>query len=405
MTKKERRMEKDYELLEDNLEKELELSRIQMECESNDFEQSLRSNDKLDYNGFLEEDKFMDKLCELLTGNKYVDYVLKIEGSIKKNKDNIIKKFNFFTRNIDIINNVYLKMELDSSFEELSSEEKYAILDSDIEFTIGGSIIDKIKLLSCLFHHLCLGKSIIEKDNIIQIPIYDFNSLLYKATKNGNRFGNLKGLPLVAIYYHEICFSLFSPKILSNFKINLVLEGKIIDTPERKDMALNNDLEFLVFQNNIYEHKEKYYNNINLRFNNQSKFMLIYFKPKVFTSTNFWDLSLEYPQLENAKLNFNGGSLDFSDEDGEILSFEFFGITIYLLPYSNDVDTWEKIKESFGNIYENFNHSFINFSRLDNVKLNLDISGNKENFYIVINNINFNIIHFKSGMAGLKFVR
>lgn len=407
-SKEERIKEKEYELLEDDLEKELEMSRIQMECEVNDFEKSLDKKDKLDYNEFLNENSYADTLKELFLGNKFVDYNEKIDlVKVSQDKDNKIQHYESYRIcGIDIINNIFLEIELDESFTDLSSEEKYAILDSDVELVICGSTIDKSKILSCLFIQLCSGQKINEKEKTIQIPIYDFNSLLYKATKNGEKYGNLKGLPLIAMQFSLIKINLFMPKILDKFKMNLVLQAKVLDNIDRKNLARGLDLQFIIFQNQIHEHREKYYNNIKLNFNNLSKFMLIYFKPKVFTNTNFWDLSLEYPELEYAKLIFNGlFSLDFSDKDDEILSFEFFGIKIYLLPYSNDIDTWEKIKESFGNIYENFNHNFINFSRLDHVKLNLDISGNKENFDIIINNINFNVIQIIGGMCGLKFCR
>lgn len=407
-SKEERIKNKEYELLEDDLEKELEMSRIQMECEVNDFEKSLDKKDKLDYNEFLNENSYTDTLKELFLGNKYVDYNEKIVlVKVTQDKDNMIQHYvaNLIC-GIDIINNIFLEIELDESFSDLSSEEKYAILDSDVELVISGSTIDKSKILSCLFIQLCSGQKINEKENIIQIPIYDFNSLLYKEAKNGEKYGNLKGLPLIAMQFSSIKINLFVPRILDKFKMNLVLQAKVIDNIDKKNLAQGNNLQFIIFQNQIYEHREKYYNNIKLNFSNLSKFMLIYFKPKIFTNTNFWDLSLEYPELEYAKLIFSGFfSLDFSDKDDEILSFDFFGIKIYLLPYSNDVDTWDKIKESFGNIYENFNHSFINFSRLENVKLNLDISGNKEDFDIVINNINYNIIQIMGGMCGLKFCR
>lgn len=411
-SKEERIKEKEYELLEDDLEKELEMSRIQMECEVNDFEKSLNKKDKLDYNEFLNENSFADTVNQLLWHeNKYMDYTTKFDlNKVTEEKDNMIQKYESkITLNMDIINNIFLEIELDESFTDLTSEEKYAILDSDVELVIGGSTIDKSKILSCLFIQLCSGQKINEKENRIQIPIYDFNSLWF-TSKNGEKekYGNLKGLPLISMIFSQLKINLFVPKILNKFKMNLVLHGKIIDAIDRSNLVRGQDLQFIIFQNKILEHKEKYYNNIKLNFNNLSKFMLIYFKPKVFTNTNFWDLSLEYPELEYAKLVFHGlsiFSLDFSDKDDEILSFEFFGIKIYLLPYSNDIDTWEKIKESFENIYENFNHNFINFSRLDHVKLNLDISGNKENFDIIINNINFNIIQIIGGMCGLKFCR
>ena len=68
VTKNDRKVEKEHELMEDNLEKELELERERFECDQLDFEKNLQFKDKLDYTQFYEENSFNDSLTQLFNG-------------------------------------------------------------------------------------------------------------------------------------------------------------------------------------------------------------------------------------------------------------------------------------------------------------------------------------------------
>jgi len=398
LTKNERKIEKEYELMEDNLELELELERERFECDQLDFEKNMDTKDKLDYIEFYEEKSVNDSLIELVKGYDYSDYTYIIDNKMQ-NKERMI-----FTliRNFDILNNLILQIELDESFDGLSIEEKYALLESEFEIDIGGSRIDKTNILNCLFNQICKGKSIVEKENIIQIPLYDFNNMMYK---NNNNLKKYKGFPMVSLQYMEIKIHITIPKIITRFKYSLVVNGMLNQNNDRREL-FQGSWEYLVYLNEIFteEYSVNKFQKIRLPFNHPSKFVLLYFKPKIYSNTNFFDFSTNYPNIENAELLCNGISrLTFSDADDEILSFDFFGIKIYLLPYSIDVDSWEKIQKMYEDHYENLNSSCINSSRIDNIFLNLDLSENSEGYDLIFNNVHFNVIRIMSGMCGKAY--
>lgn len=398
VTKNDRKVEKEHELMEDNLEKELELERERFECDQLDFEKNLQFKDKLDYTQFYEENSFNDSLTQLFNGYDYADYTYIIESKIQNNEKMIFK----LTRNCDIINNLFLQIDLDESFEGLSIEEKYAILESEFDIEIGGSRIDKTSIINSLFVQICKGKSIVEKNNTIQIPLYDFNNMIFKHDKDLQK---CRGLPLVCLSYMEVRVNLTIPKIITRFKYSLVVNGLLNQTNERRKLA-QGSWEFLVYLNENFkeEYEENKFQKIRLPFNHPSKFILLYFKPKIYSNTNFFDFSTNYPNIENAELVCNSIScLTFSDADDEILSFDFFGIKIYILPYSHDIDSWEKIQKMFENHYENLNSSCINSSRIDNMYLTLDLSENSEGYNLIYNNVHFNVLRIMSGMLGIAY--
>jgi hypothetical protein len=397
VTKNNRKIDKEYELFEDNLEKELELERERFECDQKDFEKNLNFKDRLDFSEFYEETNQHDKLMELFSGYDYVDHTFIYNPIGSKTK----KRFTII-RQCDIIKDFVLQIELGESFDGLSIEEKYGILESEFELEIGGCRIDKTSILNALFIQICKGKSILERDNIIQIPIYDFNNMMYK---HDNKLSKFKGLPIISISYNEIRINLEVPPILSRFKFDLIVNGMLNQNEDRKTLA-QGKWEFLVYLNELFteEYEENKFQKIRLPFNNPSKFVLLYFKPKIYSNTNFFDFTTNYPLIENAELICNGiKCLNFSEADDEILSFDFFGIKIYLLPYSSDVDSWEKIQKMFQDHYENLNSSCINSSRIDNMMLKLDINGNSEGYSLKLNNVHFNVMRIISGMCGKAY--
>lgn len=385
------------EYMEDNLEKELEEFRTQIDNEQRDFEENLQFNKKIDGHDFIEEISSNTSLMNLIT-NKSV--TSEINFTVNPTQQNNCQLFKI-GRICDIIYNIYLEVKVPESFDGLTLQEKFALLHSDITLIIGGNIINKFNILTGLFMQICTGKKIIELEDTIQIPLFDFEIMSTKLSfehYSKKQDFTLKGLPIINISVQSIDILLNTHEQLKNFSFRLMIKAGNIDTKPRSDLRAQ-FLEFLMIQNQE-QITTKSITNIDLHFYHLSKCFILYFKPK--SNNDFWDFLTDYPLIENVGLSLNKiPPIEYDSE--EILDFEIFGIKIYLIPFTKDFATWEKIYECMKNPLENLEASGINFSRLDAISLCLNGSESSKNFDLIINCLNFNFLKICEGFAGKSF--
>lgn len=373
--------------MEDNLEKELEQFRSQIDNEQRYFEDNLKFNEKIEGHDFLEEITCLESIGNLINDSTS-DSIFKIKP-IKQNKN--VNSFNI-SRKCDIIKSIYLEVKIGENFDNLTLEDKFALLHSNITIYISGQEFLSKNILSCIFSELCCENHIIEFEDTIQIPIFNFENFAKKSDSK------IKGLPLWLMTYSGIEILLNTNNQLHNLSFEIIVNGKLCNSQLRKNMRKQNNSFFMLQNQELIVTKE--ISNISLGFNHLCKCLLLYFKPK--NNTDFWDFTMDYPSIEHVKLSLNNLSpIEYDSE--EILEFEFFGIKIYLIPFSKDFATWENINSAMKNSLDNMSSSGINFNRIETALLNLDCSDSSKNFDLVINCLSFNIFMVKDGLSGFAF--
>jgi hypothetical protein len=292
---------------------------------------------------------------------------------------------------IDILKDIYLEIELDDSLFELSSEQKYELFDTYVNLCCGGKLVTSNKILSCIFSNIISGRNIKYDNNIIQIPLFNFDTFVCQ-------FYDIIGLPVVALIYHDIEIQIpiikqsikkFKYKIVANgFVCSTAIRNKILDTIGK---CTTIECVMIESQNEVYNVKSSTQKNI-LYFNHIIKCILVYFIPEKDTYAD-QDFS---PNIESIKLHTRYKEiLDFVADD--LLDIEIFGIKIYLIPLCKEFSDWERIHECFKKVHKNISVSGINFSRLDeiSIELNLNISSG---YNIVYNALNLNSCAIVHGM-------
>lgn len=364
---------------ESSLERELEIEKNNLENNKINFENEISILNKTDLEkDFIEADQY-NKLIDLVFNENIINHVSTFYYCYPNIKETNIFKI---TRNADTITKIYLELEFDSIFEDISLSDKLNLLDGKVKLIIGGVEIFTCSILTCIFNAICTGHNIKCNNNIIQIPLFIFNTLIDF---------NIPGLPLISLKYHEVEISIKLKNKIENMTWKLLVHGIYLRDSKRTDLVkfIN---EFIIFQNSIYQQKIiDYLQKINIKYFH-TKFILVYFTP----IENRDDLFNEYPEIIEASLTTKKNI--FWDSDN-ILSFEIFGIKIYVLPLSKDMSTWEKIQESLTNPIEKM--SFNDIADYD-IFLNIEITLS-DNFYITVNEIVPNILAIMSGMCGLKY--
>ena len=239
-------------------------------------------------------------------------------------------------------------------------------------------------------------------------------------------------LPLVSMQYHDVeiqvefrkfseCYYQSSeiPTPVSITSCRLYADYVYLDIDERKEFASRSH-EYLITQhqkndNNSIQYSQKSVK-IDLEFNHPVKSLFWFVKTLTSDNDNLWfDY---YPRLAAAPTNpLKLDELNFIDSVQLLLNGqerfsrrngEFFR---YIEPYKrcrNVPDDKSVYNYNFGFNTCQFQPSgFLNFSRIDNSQLNIDIieddTVQDDTLYITIYAINYNVLKIHSGMGGLMY--
>ena len=400
---KERKGIREKLALEGDLERELEEYRNNIENETRNFEENLKREefkDVIERSDFT-VDRLLYNIEEATLYLEHSNFIIK--DKIKNKIDNKYNKLEFvIPRQFDIMNKIYLIIDIPEDFVNLPIEDKLSILDITFDFTIGGSLIDNMSLLTSIFLGICEGQNIEQQDNKLIIPLMNFNNYMQKKSIN-YKYDSI-GIPLIALQYSETKIIIKYPENLAHYKFSLKVNGLFsLDTEYRRYLA-HNSFEYPIF---ITEKNESvklldYHKPMEINLKLISKCFFIYFTPENIKDSD--RIMLNYPVLTSAKLKFNGiFELDFDEED--ILSIDILGIKIYILSFSKEFDTWETIMETFKDRNNKLSNEGINLSMYGKTTLYLNFENNDNDnlFNINIINFSFNLLRIMSGMAGKAF--
>ena len=345
-------------------------------------------------------------------------------------------------RHGDLLNKCFLEISL-------------PILDNGAEWTngIGNALIKEVQLL--------IGGEIIDRMDGQLLDIYSefyleegkrntYHKLIgyhksYDGVDDNNKAMRLyvplefwfcrnigSSLPLVSMQYHDVeiqvefrkfseCYYKSSeiPTPVSITNCRIYADYIYLDIEERKEFASRSH-EYLITQhqkndNNSIQYSEKSVK-IDLEFNHPVKSLFWFVKTLTSDNDNLWfdyypRLAAEPTEpLKKDELNFIdsvqlllNGQERFNRRNGE-----FFR---YIEPYKrckNVPDDKSVYNYNFGFNTCQFQPSgFLNFSRIDNSQLNIDIIDDDtvqdDTLYITIYAINYNILKIQSGMGGLMY--
>jgi hypothetical protein len=429
-----------------NLEKDLQEYQEKSENETRDFEQNMRyenfyfdNTQKNIYTDYCYKDSCNIDPCGLILSVKPIDSTKDIyfkenvkaefsEGVMIVDDEIIFLRLNIIPSVIQYIDNIYLKIEIPESLFDLSDEQKYSLLNTNIMLKIGGQPIIINKLATCIFNQICSGKNIIQNNNIIEIPIFNFDTMvdnkkiihcwdqgstkpvLYKCNnKNIPEKYKYKGLPVKLLAYHQVSVWIdMSNQYIKTLKYSIICNGYNYSTDHfnyhfKTIQNKDGDPEVVLFplmenQTIIENIKIKH----ELYFNNITKAILIYYSPLTYQSID------QIPIIEKITLSTENIDLLYF-EANDLLDIDIFGIKMYVLPLSKEFSDLEHINQAFsstGNVLKELSSSGVNFGRIDKVYLHIDFYNDSEppdNYIINISAISLNYLTIVSGMCGKAY--
>jgi len=336
----------------------------------------------------------------------------------------------------DLLNDIILEVELPALVNDVSWANGigYAMLDY-VELQLGGEMIDKISgtLLDAWMElstqlgiknilYTMISKSITFNKNtqtgskklLIPLPFWFTRSIE-------------RALPLIALQYIDIkiivkfksfdkCWFKLTDSIppanISIINASLICNYIYLDTFERQKVATQKITEYLIeqFQENVsYQVIENTANiNIPIFFNHPVKELIwLYISQNTLNNNDYYNYAniLNYNTPTETKTEpFNRFQMRFNgNERFEYLPSGYFylyqpykhhscGTSQYIHVYSFAV-TPETIQPS----------GTSNFSKLDNITLNMQCSDNIQNGNIHIYATNYNILRIQNGIAGILF--
>jgi hypothetical protein len=347
--------DRDYNSLDDRIESRI--TEYDLEGELTNYKESLINEDK----DFEESLQFTNILED--TDSEYSQYY----DSRPYMSDRIIFTLN---RNLDYIKNIYLEIDLDSSFHGLTLEEKIDLFNMDLQLeTVGNKILSSTILVG-LITQLCADKYINTIENKLQIPILSFGD----------------GLDVCSMIYNDINVIIGTKKSYKFRKtMRLLCIGGYYNRT-KKSSVLNNEKHSLILQSdiNVYQNikNNKY---IDISANGLSKALFMYFIHKsidnLSTSPNISSLKLKLDHLE---------AIEYSDDN--LNSIDVLGICVYIVSFSEEFDTIEDIKTCLKSSSKNISCSGINLSKHYKTLLWLESDDNLEDYTMFITPIQLNIL-------------
>ena len=345
-----------YNSLDDRAESRI--TEYDLEGELTNYRESLINRDK----DFEESLQFTNILEDYNTGDNSEYYESKPYMS-----DKIIFTIN---RRLDYISNIYLEIDLEECFHGLTLEEKIDLFNMDIQLETAGNRILNSTILVCLISQLCGDKHINTIGNKLQIPILSFGdgldvcSMVYNdfnviiGTKNSYKFRKTMRLLCIGGYYHIT----------------------------KKISVLNNNKHSLILQSDIDEYgnikNNKY---IDISANGLSKALFMYFIPKnidnISTSPNITSVKFKLDNLE--PMEYNSDNLN---------SIDILGIFVYIVSFSEEFDTLDRIKIALTGLSKNLSCSGINLSEHHKTLIMLNSDDNLEDYTMFLTPIQLNIL-------------
>lgn len=287
-----------------------------------------------------------------------------------------------------LISDLKIKIKLNNL--EFSAENINKLLDINLCFRAGLSVINNLSMeLNLLLAHI-LGKHQKEYDDFLEIPII-FLDL------ERNKFGNKYPLFLVKYLLTNIDVSnindiansgvIFSYRKYKTHNIDTYINTNI-DTNIDSYKDCSGVSVQIQNTNYIFKNVDSKYN---LNFNLICKIIIV----KLIGHESFED------QISKIKLTLAGSQPIVWDYD-QIMTYTIFGNTYYCVPLSPDIKSKKRLKKILLN--KERGHG-INFSGIDKIEISFEFFSRDFSCEIIgLSCLNLNISKYTCGMTGVLFV-
>lgn len=359
------------------------------EVKNFDLEQELNSLNKGNTN-------LLDKMnCEDSVKNIIFNHLDKSDVILEYELKDISTRI-FLNNNIDVVNNIYLEISLNSlTFDELYITDKNKLFNITVilsysEYSATINILET-NLLSSLFMMISRGLNIKSSNNIIHIPLLDFN-ITKLAIHDAKSKIILNGL--LSTNATNIKIDINNDLVIdSRFNFKILVKGQIFNISDCYKYGLCDiSCLFLMSRSCV----SKYNNKIHVK--NAStqdlKAIIFYFEPI--------SEYVEYPRISS--INFYYKDKNMYYDSSELLEMTMFDITCMVLPLSKDFDSWDNINKCLSDPYNYFTNDAFEYERERNnynilTTLNIDIEyeADPENFILHYNLIASNILSKTDG--------
>ena len=339
------------------LEKELEEFRSYEENEQREFENNVYYNSGITED-FIYEKSIETRIHDILNGMDTSNVSLKYKFQEKSQFFNF-QEVRFSTKTMNFMTDIYLEVVM----PELSEKHKFSLLSTMVSFNgFNGNTIENNSMVACIFKQICSGRNIKQNNNILQIPIFNFDTF---------KTGNCTGLP-VNKYNDAYIIRLVHTsgyEYLKEFEFNIIVNGTITAFSEKgtsmrcqsmKDIK-NNNFMILTGDGSYWNLSRPYYDElfsgkyiINSSCLKIVKCILLCYIP---------DFQCDEPEINSVSLISDNKEI-ISFDVSELLDFNIFDIKIYCMPLCKEFSDWDEIDRLFKNNHKNISSDGIEFSKL-----------------------------------------
>jgi hypothetical protein len=345
----------------DMIEKELEEFRNYEENEQRDFENNVYYNTEIP-DDFIYEKNTGDGIIDIINGMDTSNVSLKY-GCRKISE--YFREFYFDARTMNFITDIYLEVVMPESSLDLSEKQKYALFVTFVTFGTKNNTIEFNTVLSCIFNQICSGRNIKQNNNIIQIPIFNFDTL---------RTGFHLGLPVDTYDNHQHIINLTfynGHEYLKDFEFSIIVNGIIANNTIRnqsgKDIKNNNKFLILAGQWSHWKVSELFYGKL------VSNYRIMSGKSSIVKCISFCHIpNFQYDEPEINSVSLISDKKEIIRFDiNELLDFNIFGVKIYCMPLCKEFSDWNEIYRLFKN--NHISSDGLDFSKLgENIELQIN---------------------------------
>jgi hypothetical protein len=312
-------------------------------------------------------------------------------------------RFSIESSKIHYIDNIWLKIELPESLFDLTDKQTYSLLNAIVILKIGLYSMSVNNMMTCIFNQICSGRNIKQNNNMIEIPLFNFDILSAnkKEAYDSKQIHAYRGFPTISIVDTTEIEIEMPEQCIEDLKYSLICDGHNYGRVRIKE-RIDSEILFLYMQNTIMTAsiKTRYFLPISGK-NKIVKAILIYFSPLTYQINN------QVPMIEKVTLYINDKVLLCFEAD-DLLDVDIFGIKIYVLPLSKEFSDWEHINGTFcsnGNVLKQLSPSGINSHEMYDMHLNIKFYNELEspdNYATTISLIHTQILSIFNGRCRCK---
>lgn len=291
---------------------------------------------------------------------------------------------NVSINSLKTVKRIYLEIKTD---HELTIQEKHSIITTCVTVIIGGQRVTDCTIASALLQMTLRKEHIRICDDRLIIPLMYLDD-------------NSDGFPLNRLKYHAFDIRIDHLNIRAQ-EINLLCEGLLRATND----FCTNRFKFITMRTDVdtsyIPHGTSFKSKIDP--NLIKKYIIFFLIPPI--DTDFWEYTENQPLIESIDLIIDD-RLPWTFDESDLLSVEFLGIKIYVLPLSPEMKTWEQAINMLNEQnFKGISTCGINFSKVDYKKLYLQVHADRmlSGYQLFVEMIGINVLKFGDGMMTVAY--